>query len=392
MTQVRVLIADDDRTVREALAELIQSEPGLELVGVASGSEEAIARAEEVQPDVAVLDVRMSGGGGPAAARGIRRASPSTRILALSAYSDRGPVIEMIRAGAAGYLVKGAAITELLNGITAAARGESVLSPAAAHGVVQQLVTQLEGDADSDAKRSQSIARLRHALDSGDPTIVFQPIVDIKTGQTVGFEALARFTAEPYRTPDIWFTEAHAVGLGLELEVTAIENALLRSEALSPQLFVALNASPRTVMSDRLNALMERTSNRKVVIEMTEHAPVDDYEELIAALVKLRGYAIRMAVDDAGAGFASLRHILRLVPDFIKLDVSLTGGIDRDIAKRALARGLVTFATEIGSSIVGEGVESTAELDMLRSLGAEYAQGYHLGRPGPLPLDPVAAG
>jgi EAL domain-containing protein (putative c-di-GMP-specific phosphodiesterase class I) len=90
-------------------------------------------------------------------------------------------------------------------------------------------------------------------------------------------------------------------------------------------------------------------------------------------------------VDDAGAGFASLRHILRLVPDFIKLDTSLTSGIDRDLAKRALGRGLISFANEIGISVIGEGVETLVELEALRNLGADYAQGYYLGRPGPLP-------
>jgi EAL domain-containing protein (putative c-di-GMP-specific phosphodiesterase class I)/DNA-binding NarL/FixJ family response regulator len=385
LKQVRVLIADDERTVREALADLIRSAPALDLVGIASGADESISIAEAKQPDVAVLDVRMSGGGGSAAARGIRRVSPDTRIIALSASADRGPVIEMIRAGAVGYLVKGSSFSELLQGISVAARGESVFSASAAHGVVEELVTQLKRGPQGDGERERIVGRVRHALDSGEPQIVFQPIVELKSGQMAGFEALSRFSAEPTRTPDVWFAEAHSVELGVDLETAAIRHALDSSRSLDAQTFLAVNASPSLVTSGELSTVIDKMYGRDIVIEMTEHAEVDDYEELQAALIQLRGFGIRVSVDDAGAGFASLRHILRLVPEFIKLDISLTSGIDRDLAKRALAHGLVTFASEIGTKIVGEGVESAAELDVLRELGADYAQGYHLGRPGPMP-------
>jgi EAL domain-containing protein (putative c-di-GMP-specific phosphodiesterase class I) len=138
-----------------------------------------------------------------------------------------------------------------------------------------------------------------------------------------------------------------------------------------------------------IRAASTESDGNRLVLEMTEHAVVEDYDALQAALAQLRRFGIRVAVDDAGAGFASLRHILSLVPEFIKLDRSLTSGIDSDLPKRALARGLISFAQEIGTSVIGEGVETASELEALRELGVGFAQGYYLGRP--VPLDDVAA-
>ena len=124
---------------------------------------------------------------------------------------------------------------------------------------------------------------------------------------------------------------------------------------------------------------------KRIALELTEHARVDDYEGLSRVLTPLRDQGMQLAVDDAGAGFASLRHILQLQPDIIKLDMTLTRHVDADGARRALAAALITFAGEIGASIVAEGIESEREIDALVGLGVQYGQGYHLARPGPLP-------
>jgi len=150
--------------------------------------------------------------------------------------------------------------------------------------------------------------------------------------------------------------------------------------------------SPATAASPRFAALLEPYPVERVVLEVTEHARVEDYEGLRAALREMRRMGVRLAVDDAGAGFASLRHILRLDPDLIKVDMSLTQNIDRERANRALAAGLIAFASEIDAQIVAEGIETKTEVEALRGLGVAYGQGLYLAAPGPIPQPGFRAG
>jgi len=214
--------------------------------------------------------------------------------------------------------------------------------------------------------------------------MVFQPIFDLDGRAIVGMEALARFSALPQRTPDVWIAEAEAVGLLMDLELALAEAALDGLESLPPDAYLALNFSPQTAVSDRLRDLLERADPSRIVVEVTEHAPVADYDELREALSGLRERGVRLAIDDAGAGFASLRHIIRLDPDLIKLDITLTRQIETDPVRQALAVALVSFAEQIGATVVAEGVETELELEALRRAGVRHAQGYLLGRPGPL--------
>ena len=183
----------------------------------------------------------------------------------------------------------------------------------------------------------------------------------------------------------MWFADAAAAGLTLELELTAIRAALVELGRIPPASYLSLNMSPITAVSPQFAELLEDHQPERVVLEVTEHAPIEDYDELKEALHDLRAQGVRLAIDDAGAGFASLRHILQLDADVIKLDMSLTHHIDRDRAKRALAAGLISFASQIGAAIVAEGIETQSELETLRGLGVAYGQGFFLARPGDLP-------
>jgi len=227
---------------------------------------------------------------------------------------------------------------------------------------------------------------IEHVLADGGPSIVFQPIVALRTGEVVGAEALARFVGGPPRPANLWFDDAARCGLGQELELAAIRVALSRLHELPAGAYLSINAGPDTAKSDALRELLGNVPCRRIVLELTEHVGVEDYTDLAVALDRLRTTGTRLAVDDAGAGFASLRHILNLKPDIIKLDIGLVRGIDADPARRALASSLLTFAAEIGAQVVAEGIETTAEHAALRHLGAGYGQGYYLGRPAPLPL------
>jgi EAL domain-containing protein (putative c-di-GMP-specific phosphodiesterase class I)/CheY-like chemotaxis protein len=374
-----VLIADDQEVVREALADMLASDPTLEVVGCAADADEAILMALDLQPDVALLDVRMPGGG-MRAAEGIMKGATATRVIALSAHSDRESVFSMLQAGASGYLVKGATRDEILAGVHQAAGAQAVLSAEVTGDVVGGLAEKLREERQAKARMLERRQLLLDAINAGAPRIVFQPIVDLKERAVRGYEALARFDLQPQRAPDHWFAEAAEVGLLRELEMAAIRNAMAAAESLDGAAYLSLNISPSTLLAGDMTGV-QLGPPRAYLVEVTEHAVVRDYDVLAASIRDLRARGMRLAVDDAGAGYASLRHILRLAPDVIKLDISLTRGIDGDEALQAMAAAFIAFASRTRTTIIAEGIETEAELDTLVGLGVHMGQGYLLGKP-----------
>lgn len=240
---------------------------------------------------------------------------------------------------------------------------------------------QIQRDLDDQADRRQVEDRIEAILHSDGLRMVYQPIVDVATGVVVGFESLARFASDPYRTPDIWFNEAGRVGRLVELESKAIHLALTRLAELPPSVYVTVNASPETIVKGALAQVLHGHPLDRIVVEVTEHQAIERYEDIADAIAPLQRDGLRIAIDDAGAGYASFRHVLNLHPHIVKLDNSITRAIDVDRSRRALAAALCGFAAETGCGIVAEGVETRAELEAVRALGIGKAQGYHLGRP-----------
>jgi EAL domain-containing protein (putative c-di-GMP-specific phosphodiesterase class I) len=179
------------------------------------------------------------------------------------------------------------------------------------------------------------------------------------------------------------FAEAAAAGLGADFELQAITLAAERATSLPAAAFVAFNISPDVIVSatEQLQAILP--AGRPVVLEVTEHVPIVDYRQLREAVRSLGD--VRLSVDDAGAGFASMRHILELQPAFAKLDMSLVRGIDGDELRQALAAGLAYYAIRSRFQLIAEGVEEEAEAEILRTLGVDFGQGYLFGRPEPPP-------
>lgn len=378
---IGVVIAEDDAAMRMALGALMSADPSLELLGAGADADQAIELAVRHRPHVCILDVTMPAGGGPRATRVIRERCPATEILALSGREDRASVVEMLRAGACGYLVKGQEPDELVRAVRAAARGERTLSPQLAEGVIDELAEHLARE-DKDRRRHHEVqARIERVLSDGGPAIALQPIIELDSGDVVAFEALARFAAEPVRSPDLWFAEAAQIGRLLDLELAAARAAFARLTDLPAGAQLTVNVSPATVATDAFHDAVPMRDARRIVVEITEHAPIVDYDAFAPHLRRLRRRGVRLAIDDAGAGFASLRHILRLAPDIIKTDMTLTRRITASRAERALTRALITFADEIDATIVAEGIETESELQALRDLGVRYGQGFHLGRP-----------
>jgi len=205
---------------------------------------------------------------------------------------------------------------------------------------------------------------------------VFQPVIDLKTHEIVGYEALTRFDDD--KRPDLHFVEAGSVGLQAELETACAAAALAAAEHLDSELWLSMNFSPTTVVDGHV-ATVASGSRRIFSIEITEHVRIDDYPALRQAIDQIEG--AQLFVDDAGAGYSGLRHILELSPHVVKLDIGLVQKIDTDPARQALVSGMRHFADQTGITLLGEGVETQAEVDTLIALGVDLAQGYFFGYP-----------
>jgi EAL domain-containing protein (putative c-di-GMP-specific phosphodiesterase class I) len=209
---------------------------------------------------------------------------------------------------------------------------------------------------------------------------VFQPVVDLRSNVPVGYEALTRFADKT--PPDQFFASAHAVGLGVDLEMACLRAALAAAEHLPTDRWLSLNISPDLLgRAAELRAVLGRTS-RPLVLELTEHLAIADYSTVRRTIDEL-GPTLRLAVDDAGSGFASMRHVVELRPQFLKLDISLITDVGRDLTRQAMIAGLVRFAEQTQCAVIAEGIERHSDLDKLRDLGVQYGQGYLLGRPRP---------
>jgi EAL domain-containing protein (putative c-di-GMP-specific phosphodiesterase class I) len=236
-------------------------------------------------------------------------------------------------------------------------------------------------DLDEQRSRERLHADLTQLVATENVDMAYQPILDVHRGGCIGIEALARFP-RPFGPPDVTLAAAATVGLGLELERLAIQQAWRIIPALGAGQFLAVNVSPHALieLARRAN-LRDDLPLSQLVVEITEHAAVQSYAPLHDQLEPLRLQGLRIAVDDAGAGYASLRHVLELRPDFIKVDRSLIHGIADDHARRVAVSAFLSLALDLGSTVVAEGVERPVDLDVVRELGLHAAQGFLLGKP-----------
>jgi EAL domain-containing protein (putative c-di-GMP-specific phosphodiesterase class I)/CheY-like chemotaxis protein len=224
--------------------------------------------------------------------------------------------------------------------------------------------------------------RLRQMITSHEFIIHLQPIIRLSSGATVAVEALTRFgDGSPAESK---FAEAATLGLGPTLERTVVAAALESTASLPADVALSLNLSADVLQHEPTLPELFASTARSLIVELTEHEPIEDYDAVRSALKRL-GPRVMLAIDDAGSGFASLRHIFALQPDYVKLDIEWVRGIDRDPVRRALVSGLVYFASETGCELIAEGIETDEELAALRRLGIQLGQGYLLGRPEPAP-------
>ncbi|MFH5878504.1 EAL domain-containing protein [Arthrobacter sp. NA-172] len=222
----------------------------------------------------------------------------------------------------------------------------------------------------------------------------FQPIYDLVTGTVIGAEALTRFVSDGGDPADYWFAEAEDIGLRTDLEFAALESALTAALDLPPQLFVALKLSHAACLDPRLPALFDQSPVEpvRIVLEISGHFAADQNVCLDAVLASLRAEGMRLSIENTGSYFASVGHILRLRPEMIKLDRSLTAGIDQDTLRQELVAAEVEFARQIGAALTAQRIETADELAAVKALGITVGEGYHLGRPSVQPRDWAAWG
>jgi EAL domain-containing protein (putative c-di-GMP-specific phosphodiesterase class I) len=388
LADVTVLVVDDNENNVLLLERLLKRIGIGRIVGI-TDPRETVTQFQRIQPDLILLDLHMPHLDGVAVLGQLGTVIPAGSfipVLVLTADATLDAKQRALTAGAKDFVTKPFEQTEVL------LRVKNLLETRALHLGLEQHNAELKTQLAKTAERERRLARehedrrarVQQLLDDQAVTMVFQPIVDLLTSRVVGVEALARFSAQPQRRPNEWFADAAAAGLGTELELLAVRTAVAHLDLLPDDTYLSVNVSPRTALDSRLT---ETTRSRatQIVLELTEHAPVAEYDDLLTAMAELRNAGMRIAVDDAGSGYASLQHILRLRPDIIKLDIDLIRGINTDPARQSLAAALVLFGEKISATITAEGIETADEVHTLRRLHVPYGQGYHLGRPGHLP-------
>ena len=386
-----VLVVDDDPT-ELALVERLLTRRGMRNVHCEPDPRRALERLDDLDPALVLVEPRLAWPEGPDGGldllESVRRWAAGAYLPVVVLTADTSPTaLEAALAhGATDFLTKPFNATEIV------LRIRNLLQTRELYTTLQQHIADAQGTLDRtlglhgrDDADGGTRERIEAVLAGGDLSTVFQPVVDLADTTVVGYEALSRFAPG---TPDTrtWFAQAEDVGLSADLEVAAVARAVASTADLPASGFVALNVSPATLVGGHLADLpLEDVlrSGSSVVVELTEHVPVSDYDALAASFAPLREAGARLALDDTGAGFAGLRHLLHLHPDIIKLDISLVTGIEADPARRALAAALLSFAGDIGAQVVAEGVETAAQAEVLAALGVRWAQGFLYGRPAP---------
>ena len=371
----RVLCIDDEPALLRTWQRSLDSRFGLTLA--ASGREGLEALRKEQPFSVIVCDLKMPEIGGIEVLAQAQEIAPfAVRILLTGAANVDAAAQAINRGQIFRFLIKPisrpdleAALDDAVDRHRLLVREHRELAHHRAANQEQQWVL--------DEKRERIESALGRGFD-----VAFQPIVDLSTGRRCGVEALSRFGFQPHRAPDVWFNEAAEVGLGVDLELMAVANALAVATTIPDNLPISLNISPPVLFSGRLGELIDPL-RRPVVLELINREPVVDYDKLIEALEPFRAAGFQLAINAADASFSDMTHIARLQPDIVKLDSSLINGLESYADGLSLVRLLADFATQPGATIWAEDIETAAQAAVLRKAGVQLGQGCYFGRPIP---------
>ena len=308
-------------------------------------------------------------------------------VVAVWSEVEADVICELLAAGVHGFAALEGDPAELKRVIDSALAGK----PAFAESLSSTLIGVLTGRLRENMSLSPVLARDRVRERFATLKPVFQPIMDLKSRRRLGYLALTRFAdVEAAETAEC-FAEARALGLDVELELAAARTSLSQLDRVPVEdaLFIKLSCS--SVADPTLEDLLAPGRARQIVLELTGHAGLGVDDAFYSAVERLRARGVRFAVDETGAGFGALDHVLDLSPSFVRLAGGLTRGIHSDRTRRALALSVTSFATHLGARVIADRIESEDELATLSRIGVSFGLGFHLGRPVDLPPVPASA-
>ncbi len=366
-----------ERTLSVVVVDLDHFKTVNDAYGHAEGDKVLIAAAEKLRSAVREDDVVARLGGEEFAlilpgVAGDRAADAAERARAAIAEVTVGGSALSCSAGVASYPYDERDAGRLLE----LADGALYWAKRSGRDQIRRYDARLAGQLSGDGQREEVEALLAKE-DAIVP--VFQPVLELATGRVAGYEALARMPEGPFRPPDQWFNQAHRAGLGPALEAAALR-AALRAHDRPERTFLALNVSPGALLTQEVRTTLPENLEG-IVIELTEHELFSTDLALDRELDRLRARGARIALDDAGNGYAGLQQIIRIAPDILKLDRSLVDGVHEDPHRFALLEALISFASTTRAAVCAEGVETLEDLAVLASMDVTYAQGWALARP-----------
>jgi EAL domain-containing protein (putative c-di-GMP-specific phosphodiesterase class I) len=229
---------------------------------------------------------------------------------------------------------------------------------------------------------------------------VYEPIVRLADRTVIGYEALSRGpVGSGLESPLALFEVAERCGLQYELDALCRQRALRNARGLQPGMRLFLNILPMSIHhpdfeSARVKEAVEGLgiAPKNLVLEISERQSISNFHIFREAIDHFSRLGFTIALDDVGTGYSSLEAAMELAPRFLKIDISLVRGIDSDVNKQELLRGLQNLARKMGSTIIAEGIETQEEFEAVCSLGIEWGQGHLMGRGGPIPSTPSPIG
>jgi EAL domain-containing protein (putative c-di-GMP-specific phosphodiesterase class I) len=372
-TRGQVLVVDDDVTTARGYGRILTC-AGFS-VTLANEGGEAAAAARARAFDAIVCDIAMPGMNGIALLRSVREHDLDVPVILMTGGPALDSAVEAMEYGALLYLIKPIEAQQLEDVVTRAVRLHRMARIKREALELFQVESRALGD------RAGLEARFGNAL--ATLWVAYQPIVSWSAQQVFAYEALVRNKEPTLRSPPDLFEAADRLGRLQELGRMIRDRVAVSAAELPEGGLLFVNVHAMELDDDLLfseSAPLSRHAHR-VVLEITERAPIEKIRDVTSRVAKLRALGYRIAVDDLGAGYAGLASFAHLEPEVVKVDMSLIRGLDRSPMKQKLLSSIVTLCGELGIQMIAEGIETDAEREMLIKLGGDLCQGYLFARP-----------